>query len=71
LISTASVAALAQEAVIAIRTPRNTGASALYQAWQDEQERRLAAEKWTVMGQAAAALAHRIPIGWIVPACRK
>ena len=41
----------------------------MHQALQDEQERRVAAEKWTVMGQAATALAHRINnlIG-IVPA---
>jgi signal transduction histidine kinase len=41
----------------------------MHQALQDEQERRVAAERWTVMGQAATALAHRINnlIG-IVPA---
>ena len=55
--------ALAQEAVIAIQNATR------HQALQDEHERRLAAEKWTVMGQAATALAHRINnlIG-IVPA---
>lgn len=55
--------ALAQEAVIAIQNATQ------HQALQDEHERRVAAEKWTVMGQAATALAHRINnlIG-IVPA---
>jgi signal transduction histidine kinase len=55
--------AMAQEAVIAIQN------ASQHQALQDEHERRLAAEKWTVMGQAATALAHRINnlIG-IVPA---
>ncbi len=46
--------ALAQEAVIAIQN-----ASQL-QRLRTEQEKRLAAEKWAVMGQAATALAHRI-----------
>jgi signal transduction histidine kinase len=46
--------ALAQEAVIAIQN-----ASQL-QKLKTEQEKRLAAEKWAVMGQAATALAHRI-----------
>lgn len=46
--------ALAQEAVIAIQN-----ASQLYKL-RTEQEKRLAAEKWAVMGQAATALAHRI-----------
>ena len=46
--------ALAQEAVIAIQNANN-----LYRI-QVEQEKRLAAEKWAVMGQAATALAHRI-----------
>ena len=46
--------ALAQEAVIAIQN-----ATQLHKL-KAEQERRLAAEKWAVMGQAATALAHRI-----------
>jgi signal transduction histidine kinase len=46
--------ALAQEAVIAIQN-----ASQHYRL-RTEQEKRLAAEKWAVMGQAATALAHRI-----------
>jgi signal transduction histidine kinase len=46
--------ALAQEAVIAIQN-----ASQHYKL-RTEQEKRLAAEKWAVMGQAATALAHRI-----------
>jgi signal transduction histidine kinase len=63
--------ALAQEAVIAIQNAtRHQKLQLMHQALQDEQERRVAAEKWTVMGQAATALAHRINnlIG-IVPAC--
>lgn len=62
--------ALAQEAVIAIQNAtQRQKLQLLRQTLQDEQERRLAAEKWTVMGQAATALAHRINnlIG-IVPA---
>jgi signal transduction histidine kinase len=62
--------ALAQEAVIAIQnaTQRHK-LQLMHKALEDEQERRVAAEKWTVMGQAATALAHRINnlIG-IVPA---
>ncbi len=46
--------ALAQEAVIAIQN-----ATQLHKL-RAEQERRLAAEKWAVMGQAATTLAHRI-----------
>ena len=46
--------ALAQEAVIAIQN------AIQLQKLKAEQERRLAAEKWAVMGQAATALAHRI-----------
>jgi signal transduction histidine kinase len=46
--------ALAQEAVIAIQNATHL------QKLKAEQERRLAAEKWAVMGQAATALAHRI-----------
>jgi signal transduction histidine kinase len=63
--------ALAQEAVIAIQNAtQHQKLQLMHQALQDEQERRVAAEKWTVMGQAATALAHRINnlIG-IVPAC--
>ena len=46
--------ALAQEAVIAIQN------ASQHQKLLAEQEKRLAAEKWAVMGQAATALAHRI-----------
>jgi signal transduction histidine kinase len=62
--------ALAQEAVIAIQNAtQQHKLQLMHKALEDEQERRLAAEKWTVMGQAATALAHRINnlIG-IVPA---
>jgi GAF domain-containing protein len=62
--------ALAQDAVIAIQNAtQQQKLQGMHQALQTEQERRLAAEKWTVMGQAATALAHRINnlIG-IVPA---
>lgn len=62
--------AMAQEAVIAIQNAtQHHKLQQMHQAFQDEQERRVAAEKWTVMGQAATALAHRINnlIG-IVPA---
>lgn len=53
--------ALAQEAVIAIQNAtQHHKLQQMHQALQDEQERRVAAEKWTVMGQAATALAHRI-----------
>jgi signal transduction histidine kinase len=46
--------ALAQEAVIAIQN------ASQHQKLLSEQEKRLAAEKWAIMGQAATALAHRI-----------
>ncbi|UCE52375.1 MAG: GAF domain-containing protein [Desulfobacterales bacterium] len=46
--------ALAQGAVIAIQN------ASQHQKLRTEQEKRLAAEKWAVMGQAATALAHRI-----------
>ncbi len=46
--------ALAQEAVIAIQN------ASQHQKLRTEHEKRLAAEKWAVMGQAATALAHRI-----------
>jgi len=46
--------ALAQEAVIAIQN------ASQHQRLLAEQEKRLAAEKWAMMGQAATALAHRI-----------
>jgi GAF domain-containing protein len=62
--------ALAQEAVIAIQNARHhQRLQAMHQRLKSEQERRLAAEKWTIMGQAATSLAHRINnlIG-IVPA---
>ena len=62
--------ALAQEAVLAIQNAtQHHKLQLMHQALEDEQERRVAAEKWTVMGQAATALAHRINnlIG-IVPA---
>ncbi len=62
--------ALAQEAVIAIQNAtQHQKLQAVHQALQSEQARRVAAEKWAVMGQAATALAHRINnlIG-IVPA---
>ena len=62
--------ALAQEAVLAIQNAtQRQKLQLLRQTLQDEQERRVAAETWTVMGQAATALAQRINnlIG-IVPA---
>jgi GAF domain-containing protein len=62
--------ALAQETAIAIQNAtQRQKLQSMHQTLQDEQERRVAAEKWTVMGQAATALAHRINnmIG-IVPA---
>jgi signal transduction histidine kinase len=62
--------ALAQEAVLAIQNAtQHQKLQLMHQALQQEQARRVAAEKWTVMGQAATALAHRINnlIG-IVPA---
>ena len=46
--------ALTQEAVIAIQN------ASQHQKLLAEQEKRLAAEKWAMMGQAATALAHRI-----------
>jgi signal transduction histidine kinase len=46
--------ALAQEAVLAIQN------ASQHQKLLAEQEKRLAAEKWALMGQAATALAHRI-----------
>jgi signal transduction histidine kinase len=53
--------ALAQEAAIAIQNAtQRQKLQLMRQTLQDEQERRVAAEKWTVMGQAATALAHRI-----------
>jgi len=53
--------ALAQEAIIAIQNAtQHQELQTMHRALQDEQERRIAAEKWTVMGQAATALAHRI-----------
>jgi signal transduction histidine kinase len=62
--------ALAQEAVIAIQNAtQHERLQLMHQSLKDEQARRVAAETWTVMGQAATALAHRINnlIG-IVPA---
>jgi signal transduction histidine kinase len=53
--------AFAQVAVIAIQNAtRHQKLQSLHDALQDEHERRVAAEKWAVMGQAATALAHRI-----------
>jgi signal transduction histidine kinase len=53
--------ALAQVAVIAIQNAtRVHRLQSMHDAFQDEHERRVAAEKWAVMGQAATALAHRI-----------
>ena len=53
--------ALAQVAVIAIQNAtRHHKLQSMHDAFQDEHERRVAAEKWAVMGQAATALAHRI-----------
>jgi signal transduction histidine kinase len=53
--------ALAQEAILAIQNAtQRQKLQLMHQALQDEQERRVAAERWTVMGQAATALAHRI-----------
>jgi signal transduction histidine kinase len=53
--------ALAQEAVIAIQNAtQHQRLQAMHRKLKDEQEKRLAAEKWTVMGQAATSLAHRI-----------
>ena len=53
--------AFAQVAVIAMQNAtRHQKLQLLHDALQDEHERRVAAEKWAVMGQAATALAHRI-----------
>jgi signal transduction histidine kinase len=53
--------ALAQEAVIAIQNAtQHQKLRSMHQKLKTEQEKRLAAEKWTVMGQAATSLAHRI-----------
>ncbi len=62
--------ALAQEAVIAIQNAtQHQKLHLMYKKFEKEQKRRVAAEKWTVMGQAATALAHRINnIMGIVPA---
>ena len=62
--------AMAQEAVIAIQNAtQHQKLQLMHQALQGEQERRVAAERWTVMGQAATALAHRINnLVGIVPA---
>lgn len=62
--------ALAKEAVIAIQNAtQHQELRLIHKKLQAEQERRLAAEKWTVMGQASTALAHRINnLMGIVPA---
>ena len=62
--------ALAQEAVIAIQNAmQHQKLQLMYKKYAKEQERRVAAERWAVMGQAATALAHRINnIMGIVPA---
>ncbi len=53
--------ALAQVSVIAIQNAtRHHRLQSMHDAFQEEHERRVAAEKWAVMGQAATALAHRI-----------
>ena len=53
--------ALAQVAMIAIQNAtQHHRLQSMHDALQDEHERRVAAEKWAVMGQAATALAHRI-----------
>ena len=53
--------AMAQEAVLAIHNAtQHEKLQAMHRALLDEQARRVAAEKWTVMGQTATALAHRI-----------
>ncbi len=53
--------ALAQVSVIAIQNAtQHHRLQSMHDALQDEHERRVAAEKWAVMGQAATALAHRI-----------
>ena len=62
--------ALAQDAVIAIKNAtQHQKLQSMHERLKAEQEKRLAAEKWSVMGQAATSLAHRINnlIG-IVPA---
>ena len=62
--------ALAQEAVIAIQNAmQHQKLQLVYKKYEKEQEKRVAAERWAVMGQAATALAHRINnIMGIVPA---
>ena len=53
--------AFAQVANIAIQNAtQHHRLQSMHDALQDEHERRVAAEKWAVMGQAATALAHRI-----------
>ena len=53
--------ALAQEAVIVIQNAaQHQRLQLMHKRLKDEQEKRLAAEKWSVMGQAATSLAHRI-----------
>ena len=53
--------AFAQVAIIAIQNAtQHHKLQSMHDALQDEHERRVAAEKWAVMGQAATALAHRI-----------
>jgi signal transduction histidine kinase len=53
--------ALAQVAMIAIQNAtQHHQLQSMHDALHDEHERRVAAEKWAVMGQAATALAHRI-----------
>jgi len=65
--------ALAQEAVIAIQNAmQHQKLQLMYTKYAKEQERRVAAERWAVMGQAATALAHRINnIMGIVPVSAK
>ena len=62
--------ALAQEAVIAIQNAmQHQKLQLVNKKYEKEQEKRVAAERWAVMGQAATALAHRINnIMGIVPA---
>ena len=53
--------AFAQVAIIAIlNATQHHRLQSMHDALQEEHERRVAAEKWAVMGQAATALAHRI-----------
>jgi len=53
--------ALAQEAVIVIQNAtQHQRLQSMHGKLKAEQEKRLAAEKWSVMGQAATSLAHRI-----------